>query len=40
MSIHLRTGLDYLMSLPVDELNEIAEAVAEYAEEVKKRGKK
>lgn len=40
MSIHLKTGVDYLMSLPLDQLNEIAETVNEYMEEVEKHGKK
>lgn len=40
LSINLRTGLDYLTALPVDELNEIAETVTAYLEEVEKIGKK
>lgn len=39
--MQLHTGIDYLMELPFDELNEIAEYVAKVAEEVSaKYGKK
>lgn len=34
LSMQLHTGYDYLMSLPVDDLNEIAETVKNVAEEV------
>lgn len=40
MSMQLHTGVDYFMSMPVDDLNEIAETVANVAEEVARRGKK
>lgn len=40
MSIQLRTGLDYLMQLPLDDLCEIAQGVADYAEAVKRAGGK
>lgn len=40
MSINLHTGIDYFMSLPVDELNDIAADLLEFSEEVKKRGSK
>lgn len=40
MSFTLRTGLDYLMALSVDELNDIATDIANIMEEVEKRGQK
>lgn len=40
MAINLRTGLDYLSALPVDQLNEIAESLIAYMKEVDKVGKK
>ena len=40
LSVQLHTGIDYLMSLPVGELNEIAETFAKITEEVSKHGKK
>lgn len=40
LSIYLRTGLDYLLALPVDELNDLADTVNDYAAEVEKHGKK
>lgn len=40
ISIQLHTGIDYLMGLPVDDLNEIAGTVAQINEEVAKRGVK
>lgn len=40
MSIQLRTGLDYLLALSVSDLNELADTVAQYAEEVAKHGRK
>lgn len=38
MSIQLRTGLDYLLALSVSDLNELADTVTQYAEEVAKHG--
>ncbi|MGI6027895.1 MAG: hypothetical protein ACOX81_00615 [Candidatus Heteroscillospira sp.] len=40
MSINLRTGLDFLLALSVDELNDIANDLLEITEEVQKRGRK
>lgn len=40
LSMQLHTGVDYFMSMPLDELNDIAATVAKVAEEVAKRGKK
>lgn len=40
MSIQLRTGLDYLLALSVSDLNELADTVMQYAEEVAKHGRK
>lgn len=39
MSIQLRTGLDYLLALSVSDLNELADTVTKYAEEVAKHGR-
>jgi hypothetical protein len=39
LSIQLRTGLDYLLALPVSDLNELADTVTQYAEEVAKHGR-
>lgn len=36
MSIQLHTGLEYLMQLPMGDLCEIAQGVADYAEAVKR----
>ena len=38
LSINLHTGMDYLYSLPIEQLNEIADTVNRYAEEVEKGG--
>ncbi|MEG2678666.1 MAG: hypothetical protein RR949_01935 [Oscillospiraceae bacterium] len=40
LSINLHTGMDYLMELPVEQLNEIAARVGEIAAEVKGNGEK
>lgn len=40
MSIHLRTGLDYLLALSVDDLNDLADTMNELSEEVRRNGKK
>lgn len=40
MSISLRTGLDYLTALSMTELNEIADTLNAYMEEVEKIGQK
>ena len=40
MSIQLRTGLDYLLALSVSDLNELADTVTQYAEEVAKHVRK
>ena len=40
MSVHLRTGLDYLLALSVDDLNDLADTVNELSEEVRRNGKK
>lgn len=41
MAMQLHTGIDYFLSLPLDELNEIAESVKNVLEEVTQRnGKK
>lgn len=34
MAEALHTGIDYLQGLPLDELNDMAEALQDYAEEV------
>ena len=39
LSIQLRTGLDYLLALSVSDLNELADTVTQYAEEVAKHGR-
>lgn len=39
MSIQLRTGLDYLLALSVSDLNELADTVTQYAEEVAEHGR-
>lgn len=39
MSLHLRTGLDYFEDLTLEELNETADILASYLEEVTRRGK-
>ncbi|MEG2177101.1 MAG: hypothetical protein RRY97_09530 [Oscillibacter sp.] len=40
LSIQLHTGIDYFMAMPVEELNEIAAEVNQFAEEVASHGKK
>lgn len=41
MAQALHAGIDYLQSLPIDELNDLAEAIQGYAREVEaKLGKK
>ena len=40
MSIQLRTGLDYLLALSVDDLNDLADTMNELSEEVRRNGKK
>lgn len=37
MSMQLHTGIDYFLSMPLDELNEIAESVKNILEEVTQR---
>lgn len=39
LSIQLRTGADYLLALSVSDLNELADTVTQYAEEVAKHGR-
>ena len=39
MSMQLKTGMDYFMEMPIDDLNEIAESVNSLMEEVAKRGR-
>jgi hypothetical protein len=38
--MQLKTGMDYFMAMPVDDLNEIAQTVNTFAEEVASRGRK
>jgi hypothetical protein len=40
MSIQLRTGLEYLQALPIDDLNDIADDLNDIAEEVARHVKK
>lgn len=40
MSMNLRTGLDFLLALPVDDLNDIAETMNAMLEEVARGGQK
>jgi len=40
LSLWLHTGLDYFEGLTLDELNETAETLADYLEEVRRHGGK
>ncbi len=40
LSIHLKTGIDFLQELPLENLNELADLVNQYAQEVERHSKK
>lgn len=40
LSMQLHTGVDFFLSMQIDDLNDYARTVSDYAEEVSRRGKK